>query len=519
MFNPCSQCCVLGGDDPWLRHAGVMALTSCASEKELHALAADPAVNVRLAAVVALRRLSSARLEKFLADQDPRVVAEAARAINDLPVESAVPALAALADDLDRFASLPAGTHEAPGPRDAILRRVVNANRRLGTRKAEQRLTAIIANNHLPESIRLEAVHAFDDWARPDGKDRVSGLWRPLDPRQQPDFASLNALLAQVLTGHSPENLQAGLLDSAAKWPWRELNEPAFGLLKNDQLGVATRVAAMEYLGAIDSPHLGEALRVAEESSDEELRIAGVKLAAKSAHGDALAAMFEKLLKSGTLRERQNAFALLGTARDPGADRLLTKQLDDLLADQVAAEVQLDLLEAAARRNAPAVKEKLAQFSARRAGKSGSEQFAECRAGGNAENGRKIFYESAKASCLRCHKINGEGGIAAPDLTHVTARGDRQYLLESITFPSAKIATGFENAVVKLQDGTTAVGTVKRETDEELDLYSFEDGLVTVKKADIKSRSRELSGMPENLRDLLTRREIRDLVEYLSGLK
>ena len=132
--------------------------------------------------MVALRRQSSAQLAKFLADPEPRVVAEAARAINDLPVEAALPALAALADQWQKFAHLPAGPAEAPAPRDAILRRIVNANYRLGTPIAAERLSALAAAQ-LPEAIRLEAISALIEWDKPDGKDHITGLWRPLPAR------------------------------------------------------------------------------------------------------------------------------------------------------------------------------------------------------------------------------------------------------------------------------------------------------------------------------------------------
>jgi quinoprotein glucose dehydrogenase len=179
----------------------------------------------------------------------------------------------------------------------------------------------------------------------------------------------------------------------------------------------------------------------------------------------------------------------------------------------------LDLIEAAGKRRDPQVKQKLAQYIAKRNSNPEVAQYVECLTGGDAENGRKIFRENVQASCLRCHKISGDGGDAGPDLTQIASRGNRQYILESITYPNAKIAAGFESAQVVLHNGTSAVGTVKRDTDTELDLYSLEDGLVTIKKSDIKSRTVTMSGMTDNLRQALTRREIRDLVEYLSTLK
>lgn len=507
------------GGDPWLRHAGVMALARCANESELAALARDDSANVRLSAVVALRRSASPKLQEFLADPDPLVVAEAARAINDLPVEDALPALAALADESARFAGLPAAAPDQPAPSDAILRRIVNANRRLAGLSSELRLAGFIANESLPVVARLEAVTAFNDWEQPDGKDRVTGLWRPLLPRRAPQLARLESSLTRVMTGQSPARIKAQLLETAGRVKWKGLTNSALALAMNDGAPARVRAAALEYLGAIEYPQLGEALDRAKNSSSDELRITAVKLATKSMTGEALMAVFEKLLASGTLRERQSAFGLIAEAKDPGADRLLARWLDDLLAGKIAGEVQLDVIEAAAKRSDTRVKEKLDQFLARRRSLVEVAQYAECLTGGDAESGKRIYRENVQASCVRCHKISGEGGDAGPDLTQVGTRGNRQYILESIIYPNAKIAAGFESAQVVLHNGTSAVGIVKRDTADELDLYSLEDGLVTIKKSDIKSRTVPLSGMLENLRQALTRRELRDLVEYLSGLR
>jgi quinoprotein glucose dehydrogenase len=63
------------------------------------------------------------------------------------------------------------------------------------------------------------------------------------------------------------------------------------------------------------------------------------------------------------------------------------------------------------------------------------------------------------------------------------------------------------------------MGPLKRETETEIELNSPEDGLVKINKADIKSRERGLSAMPEELRQVLTKHDLRDLVEFLTTLK
>jgi quinoprotein glucose dehydrogenase len=165
------------------------------------------------------------------------------------------------------------------------------------------------------------------------------------------------------------------------------------------------------------------------------------------------------------------------------------------------------------------VKQKLERFQSARDPKDDMRDYRECLAGGNVEEGKKVFFERQEVACLRCHKINGEGGEVGPDLTGIGARKDREYILESIVYPNKQIAAGFESLLVTLKNGTAYAGVFKSETDAYLEINSPEDGLLKLKKPDIKTRERGLSSMPEELRQVLTKQDVRHLVEYLSGLK
>jgi len=50
-------------------------------------------------------------------------------------------------------------------------------------------------------------------------------------------------------------------------------------------------------------------------------------------------------------------------------------------------------------------------------------------------------------------------------------------------------------------------------------LNSPEDGIITIDADNINSREKGLSGMPEGLYLMLSKREIRDLIAYLGSLK
>jgi putative membrane-bound dehydrogenase-like protein len=66
---------------------------------------------------------------------------------------------------------------------------------------------------------------------------------------------------------------------------------------------------------------------------------------------------------------------------------------------------------------------------------------------GDAARGRKIFLEHQVAGCIRCHGLDGQGGIVGPPLDDLALRKDRAYILESLVNPSAKLAEGYEQLV------------------------------------------------------------------------
>ncbi len=64
--------------DPYLRHAGVMALSNMGA-MGLRYSAEDTSPSVRLAALLAMRRVGSVEITQFLKDREPKLVLEAAR--------------------------------------------------------------------------------------------------------------------------------------------------------------------------------------------------------------------------------------------------------------------------------------------------------------------------------------------------------------------------------------------------------------------------------------------------------
>ncbi|HYT60507.1 MAG TPA: PVC-type heme-binding CxxCH protein [Haliangiales bacterium] len=491
--------------DPYLRHAGVMALTWIDDIDSLLAAAKDSSSAVRLGALLAVRRLQRSEIAMFLNDNAPAIVLEAARAINDEPINGAMPDLAALI--------------AKPTTSEPLLRRVLNANFHVGTTDSARALAAFAAREDAAENMRTEALDELADWPHPSGRDRVVGLWRPVAGVRRPETAveALRPVLAAVLRS-APDNVRVAAARAVGRLSVTDAAPVLSELVADTRLSGRVRVEALKALAALEDSKLEEALKTAGSDANEELRRAATMLQARVKSSDAVARLVASL-ENGTLGEKQAALAALGSLTEPAAENALTGWLTRLLAGDVPKEVQLDLIEAAEKRSSPEIKGKLERYQASKPKDDPLAEYREALYGGNAAEGKKIFFERPEASCVRCHKINGEGGEVGPDLSHVGGQKDRQYFLESILIPNKQIAPGFESVLVTLNNGALYAGVLKSENANELVINSPEDGLVTVKKSDLKTREKGLSPMPEGMGQTLSKQDLRDLVEFLSILK
>ena len=92
-------------------------------------------------------------------------------------------------------------------------------------------------------------------------------------------------------------------------------------------------------------------------------------------------------------------------------------------------------------------------------------------------------------------------------------------MLESIVLPNRQISQGFESILVTDKNGEVYAGVLKSETAAQLIIHSPDRGLLTLKKSEIESRQKSLSPMPEGMGQILSKFDLRNLVEFLSTLK
>jgi putative membrane-bound dehydrogenase-like protein len=138
---------------------------------------------------------------------------------------------------------------------------------------------------------------------------------------------------------------------------------------------------------------------------------------------------------------------------------------------------------------------------------------------GDARRGREVLF-GKKAVCLTCHTVQGQGGHVGPDLSKIGAVRTGRDLLESIVFPSATFARGFEPYVVTTVQGQTFTGVMARETADAIFLVDATRSETRIPRGSIEAIvPGKVSIMPQGLDQQLTRQELADLVAFLRSLK
>ena len=148
-----------------------------------------------------------------------------------------------------------------------------------------------------------------------------------------------------------------------------------------------------------------------------------------------------------------------------------------------------------------------------------SPDFVHTLHGGNVERGADLFVNHLAAQCVRCHKIkNGKGSDIGPNLKSIGRQKDRAYLLEALAEPQKVIAKGYGAISLTLNDGSTVAGSYRSEKNGIIEIRDANNKATKVKATDVKERSEVISTMPP-IGLILTKREVRDLIEYLASLK
>jgi cytochrome c oxidase cbb3-type subunit III len=153
---------------------------------------------------------------------------------------------------------------------------------------------------------------------------------------------------------------------------------------------------------------------------------------------------------------------------------------------------------------------------------------APAQAAGDAAHGKQLFFGSA--ACSTCHMIAGKGGRLGPDLTTTGAGRAAGYIIESVRYPSRRLAQGiseamkefsteYETVKVETADGQKFSGVLLNEDSFTLQMLDTREQLHLFEKSQLRSfeKSRE-SLMPAYDEKTLSDKDLNDILAFLQSV-
>jgi putative heme-binding domain-containing protein len=137
-------------------------------------------------------------------------------------------------------------------------------------------------------------------------------------------------------------------------------------------------------------------------------------------------------------------------------------------------------------------------------------------AGGNAENGERIFW----AQCGRCHTVHGRGGPLGPDLSRIAQSQTREQLTRALRDPNASIPDGYKPITIVTREGQRVRGVAKSEDAFSVQMMDENGRLRGYLKSSIRDVLHDSSSLmpafgPERLSDS----DLADVLTFLATLR
>jgi quinoprotein glucose dehydrogenase len=493
-------------EDAYIRHAVSLALSRLEEAEKLKALSNHYSSAVRLGAVLALRRLEDSGIKEFLYDSDEYIVTEAARAINDdFSIEDALPELGNLLVST-KFSNEP------------LIRRAINANLRVGSEEAMQNLISYMLKPDVPDVLRQEAIDALGTWTKPSLLDRVDGRYRGEVTR---DGTLVRAAASDALMQLMDENnssIKLSAIQAIGKLEVRSAEEKLLALLSRDASPLV-RTEALASLAKMNSGKTPEAIGKAIADANKSVRVSGLQLLDQlDIDKELKVSLLSDIIEKRTLEEKQASLLALGKIPPSFSKDLFSQLMDQMATGRLQTEVLLELEEAVEKTGDPRIQTMYKEAAEKLWKGDLLASYQSSLQGGDVITGRRIFFQSQTGQCMRCHAYDDMGGNVGPSMNGIGRKLSRQELLESLVDPSKRIAPGYGMVTLELAGGKRVIGVLSEENTESLLVSRGNQADTLVRKRDVVERKNAPSSMPD-MKGVLNRREIRDLVAYLATLK
>lgn len=489
--------------DVYLRHAAVLALSRIGKAEPILALANNDDRSLRIAAVLILRKLQDPNISVFLSDKDEYIVTETARAINDdLSIVDALPALAAILENKSYTA-------------EPLLRRAINAALRVGGEKELELLISFAKREDVDNKLRGEALAALGTWNKPSLLDRVDGRYRGEILREGDMLQNKIEKDIPTFLKDPSQDILIGITKTISELGIKTYNNDLYRIYRSHK-SPEVRATVLSTLGNLGFEKMENAMVSGMQDTNEQVRTAAVGLLAQlNLPKEKLPAIVGPIFKKGSISEQQRMLDVLGDLPVENSNAILTSLIDKASRNQLGQGIILDLMESVKATENPNLITQLDKL--KNAGYT-AESFQETLYGGNWWSGRNVFNGNPTAQCVRCHSVNGGGGEVGPALDNIANILSREQLLEALIEPSARLAPGYGTVTLTLTDGQKVQGVLIEERKREILLRTSEAEPLKIPLQRIKKRENSMSAMPAMGR-MISRRELRDLMEYLSSLK
>ncbi len=445
-------------EDPFIRHEGEMWLSEQKSLSLAKSLTRHDDPNVRLGAILSLRRSGASGLDghirSALADPDPEVRRIALMwAGESLDLE--------LRPELDRALTA--------GEVDHTL--------------FEAYLAAV-------EMLEPQFAKAFGNRENP----RAYKIPRTLDPELLNTLA-WNEKLPPSVRALAVNRLKPEKIDA---------------FLKNDD--PAIRLAAIRKAAAIVSDPIRDALLASALNPNENPAIR-----AESLLGLSQQVLTEPSALLPLLDDPNSAVAIEATrvlrwhSGNPAVRAALQRHYEDW-ADDPFKHPQAELAEAALFGMSPDKR-----FGKSRP-KSVEEWIQVASEGGDPGRGSRVF-RTQTYLCASCHSVDGQGSEFGPNLSGLAQSVERSAIVRSILDPSESFSPDYQAWEIEMKDGRTHQGVqIDHQSRGDIVLFTLDAREnVRFKAAEIADyRASPFSLMPAGLANLMTVSEFRDLIAYLS---
>ncbi len=495
------------------RHAGVQALL--ATSKDLTNTQKHPNEKVRLATVLALRKLKSPALIHSLTDKSTQVFHAAIRAIHDQQLIKLQPSIAKLLDK--KSLTLP----------PMMQHRIIHSAYRCGGAKNIQRLCNFATNKQHHTSLRSEALRLLGTWLTPSTIDHSIGKHAPIKrPNNELKILkeTLKSEFESLLNSDQLVVTKAFQLAKTHQLEITAMDTPQLiSITQNENLAPSIRNQALNFLTSKSiTAGTTEALKLVNHK-DPSLALTAIKII--TTHAPKSANTTEILLKATKRPEaivQQQSWLLFKNIKNQTSNKHLAQAINNLTDKSKEHLAAIEIIEAASASNDPSVKSALNNYHKKLNPANPLNKWLPSLHGGNAKSGEQIFLNQGAAQCAKCHNyhyrtVHDGGGNAGPNLAGIAMRlqHHRKDLLEALILPNASIAEGFGTVTAIFEKGQITGKLIAYRPNGIIVQVANKPRLIS--HDDYKNLIFAKSAMP-SMKDKLTLREARDIIEFLSTL-